>query len=192
MGISDTLVGKSDQLDNIDLIAGPRDFTITRVVVKKGGEQPVNIDLAEFPRPWRPGLTMRRLLVAIWGEDETAYVGRRVRLYRDPDVPFGDTRPGGTRISHASHIDGTQRRTLPTGRGKVGTFVVDPLPDAPAKPARKAAEPVDVATMTDRDALRAMWRDASPEIREQITARVAELDATPTLDDETWIGGEPA
>ena len=31
MDISSMLVGKSDQLDNVDLLAGPRDFTITAV-----------------------------------------------------------------------------------------------------------------------------------------------------------------
>jgi len=89
MDISAMLVGKSDQLDNVDLISGPRDFTITGV---SGGssEQPLNVALAEYDRPWRPGLTMRRLMAAMWNTtDASLYIGRRVRLYRDADVSFG-------------------------------------------------------------------------------------------------------
>ena len=60
------LVGKSDQLDNVDLLAGPRVFTITGAS-KGPADQPLNITLAEYDRPWRPGLTMRRVLAAMWG-----------------------------------------------------------------------------------------------------------------------------
>ena len=54
MDISDTLAPNSDQLDAVDLIGGPRTFTITKVS-KGNAEQPVNVHLAEFPRVWRPG-----------------------------------------------------------------------------------------------------------------------------------------
>jgi len=166
------LVGKSDQLDNVDLLSGPRDFTITGV--SKGAEdQPLNIALAEFPRPWRPGLTMRRLLAHIWGPDASAYVGRRIRLYRDAEVSFGPTKPGGTRISHASHLDGRVTVTLPISKGKVGNFTVEPLPDAAPTPAEPSA--ADVAASTDRDALKVMWK-AHPGLRAAIEARVAQLD----------------
>lgn len=171
MDISETLVGKSDQLDNTDLVGGPRDFTITGVT-KGNAEQPINIELAEFPRPWRPGLTMRRLLVAIWGKDASLYVGRRVRLYRDPDVKFGHDRTGGTRVSHASHIDKTLTVSLPTSRGKFGQFTVEPLVES-APPSEPTAE--QIAASTDVAELKAMWRASSPERRAQIEARVADL-----------------
>ena len=48
MDITETLAPKSDQLDAVDLLGGPRTFTITGV--KAGNEeQPVQISLAEFP-----------------------------------------------------------------------------------------------------------------------------------------------
>jgi hypothetical protein len=177
--ISQMLVGKSDQLDNVDLISGPRDFTITGI---SGGtaEQPLNITVAEFPRPWRPGLTMRRLLAALWGVDATVYVGRRVRLYRDAEVRFGNDKPGGTRISHASHIDKRVTVTLPTSKGKVGMFSVEPLPEVKgaAKPAQNSQPtPDDIAASTSIDDLRAMWQTASPERQALIAARVDELKA---------------
>lgn len=158
------LVGKSDQLDNVDLLSGPRDFTITDVSAGNA-EQPINITLAEFPRPWRPGLTMRRLLAAMWGPDASVYVGRRVRLYRDPQVSFGKDATGGTRLSHASHLEKRVEITLPTSRGKFGLFKVEPLPDVPV---------VDVGSITDQNELRDLWQ-TRPDLQDAIKARVNEL-----------------
>jgi hypothetical protein len=59
--ISDTLAPTSDQLDAVDLLGGPRTFTVAKVT-KGNPEQPVQIHLAEFPRVWRPGKSMRRVL----------------------------------------------------------------------------------------------------------------------------------
>ena len=127
------LIGKSDQLDNVDLLSGPRDFTIT-AVSRGADDQPLNITLAEYDRPWRPGLTMRRLLAHIWGPEADNYIGRRVRLYRDPDVSFGKDKTGGTRLSHASHIERRVTVSLPTSKGKFGAFTVEPLIEAKAAP----------------------------------------------------------
>lgn len=94
MDISSTLAPDSQQLDAVDLLSGPRTFTIKGV--KKGNvEQPVQIELVEFPRVWRPGKSMRRVLVAAWGPDASKYVGRRVTLYCDPDVKFGGEKHRG-------------------------------------------------------------------------------------------------
>lgn len=165
------LVGKSDQLDNVDLLSGPRDFTIT-AVSRGADDQPLNITLAEYDRPWRPGLTMRRLLAHIWGPEADVYIGRRVRLYRDPNVSFGKDKTGGTRLSHASHIERRVTVSLPTSKGKFGAFTVEPLIEAKA-PTEPTAE--QVASSTDSDALRGMWQASGVERRAQIQARVAEL-----------------
>src|SRR5450631_2396471 len=102
MDISGTVQPDSDQLDAIDLqMSGPRTFTITKVSKGKA-DQPVEISLAEFPRVWRPGKSMRRVLVACWGPDASVYVGRRVTLFCDANVMFGKDRVGGSRISHLS------------------------------------------------------------------------------------------
>lgn len=139
MDISDTLAPKSDQLDAVDLLGGPRTFTITKVT-KGNAEQPVNIELAEFDRVWRPGKSMRRVLAACWGTDATVYVGRRVTLYCDPAVEFGGQAVGGTRISHLSHIDKARKIPLLVKRGRSATFTVQPLTE-PATTAVKAAPP---------------------------------------------------
>jgi len=130
MDLTEFIAPKSDQLDAVDLVGGDRTFTIERVS-RNNDEQPVNLYLAEFPRPWRPGLSMRRVLVACWGKDASTYVGRRVQLYCDPDVRFGGQAVGGTRIRALSHIDKPKQVPLLVTRGKSAIFVVQPLKDEP-------------------------------------------------------------
>lgn len=174
MDISDTLAPTSDQLDAVDLLSGPRTFSIERVS-KGSAEQPVQIHLADFPRPWRPGKSMRRVLVACWGKDASEYVGRRVTLFCDPDVKFGGDRVGGTRISHLSHIDKPRSVPLLITRGKSAIYTVQPLEDEPQTPALTADQ---IARCTDADQLRSWWHE-HPSMRAQITARGNELQATP-------------
>lgn len=174
MDISDTLAPTSDQLDAVDLLSGPRTFTIERV--SKGSlEQPVQIHLAEFPRPWRPGKSMRRVLVAAWGPDASTYVGRRVTLFCDNDVRFGGDRVGGTRISHMSDLKGGKPLSVPllVSRGKSQMFTVQPL-TGPATPAPAAPTADQIAKATDLDQLKTWWK-AHPALRTQIEARVAAL-----------------
>lgn len=192
MDISDTLIGKSEQLDNIDLMAGPRDFTITGVT-RGSVEQPINITLAEYDRPWRPGLTMRRLLAAVWGPDASVYVGRRVRLYRDPDVTFGPDKPGGTRLSHASHIEKVVTVALPSKRGKVAAFTVQPLTDAPVAAHKPASATAPTLAMVDEcvdEAQLRLWWKAAPALQPQIEARVKELQAHAASDPARETQGE--
>ena len=138
MDISDTLAPTSDQLDAVDLLGGPQTFTVAGVS-RGSAEQPVNIELEEFPRPWRPGKSMRRVLVACWGPDAAAYVGRQVTLWCDPAVRFGGQEVGGVRITHLSGLDKPRRVPLLVSRGKSAMYRVDPLTEktepAPAPPA---------------------------------------------------------
>ncbi len=94
---------RSDQLNAEDLLSGPRTVTITGV--KRGStEQPVDIVTEEFGpgRPYKPSKTMRRIIVMAWGTNTADYIGRRITIYRDPDITFGRDRVGGIRISHLS------------------------------------------------------------------------------------------
>ena len=175
MDITDTLAPDSTQLDAIDLLGGPRIFTVSGVA-KNNAEQPLNVTLAEFPRVWRPGKSMRRVLAACWGTDASQWTGRRVELYCDPDVPFGKEKVGGTRISRLSHISGVQRVPLLVSRGKSAIYTVEPLPDAPAPRDWRA----EADALTDLDALRALWKAAPEDMREYIAARVTDVQATST------------
>jgi hypothetical protein len=163
--ISATLAPDSDQLDAIDLAtSGPRTFTVAKVVVresKKKGDQPVDVHLVEFPRIWRPGKSMRRVLASCWGVDSSAWTGHRVRLYCDPKVRFGDELVGGTRVSHLSHIDSTRSVPLIVTRGKSAMFKVEPL-----------RETDDEKRASFKDA----WRlTTDPDVRAAIEAQVAAL-----------------
>jgi hypothetical protein len=159
MDLSDTIAPTSDQLDAVDLLSGPRTFTVEDVS-KGNAEQPVNIALFGFPRPWRPGKSMRRVLVACWGPDASTYAGRRVTLYCDPEVRFGGQAVGGTRVSHLSHLDKAKSVPLLVSRGKSAMFIVRPL----------------VETATDRvAALRSEWKTADGERRKVIKAEVDAL-----------------
>jgi hypothetical protein len=129
MNLTDSIAATSDQLDAVDLLSGPRTFTIQKVSTHNA-EQPFNFHLAEFPRVWRPGKSMRRVIVAAWGADPDAYTGKRVTLYCDPSVQFGGIAVGGTRISHMSGIEGPLKVPLLVKRGQTVVFTVQPLQDA--------------------------------------------------------------
>lgn len=172
LDIGDTIAPDSDQLDAIDLrSSGPQTFTVTRVVVKRG-DQPVDVHLKEFPRPWRPGKSMRRVLDQLWGPSaDGAYEGRRVTLFCDTRVKFGGEEVGGVRVSHMSHIGGKRREVvLIVGKGRVGTYKVDPLPDEDR--AASASQRQDTAgiTPTHEQQIRAHMKRAKID-----SARVLEL-----------------
>lgn len=131
MDLSATIVADSTQVNAEDLLGGPRTVTITKVS-QGNADQPVNISLAEIPdRVYRPGKSMRRVLVAAWGPDADTYIGRRMTLYCDPTVRWGGQEVGGVRISEMSDIDGALKLALTITRGNKKPFVVQPLPDAP-------------------------------------------------------------
>ncbi|GAA1891641.1 hypothetical protein [Williamsia serinedens] len=119
---------RSDQLNADDLMSGPRTVTITDV--RRGNsEQPVELVTAEFGdgRPYRPGKSMIRVLISAWGTKAEDYKGRRLMIYRDPEITFGREKVGGIRISAMSHIDKRLVIPLTVTRGKRSPFVVEPL-----------------------------------------------------------------
>lgn len=129
--LSDTIKPKSDQLNADDLIAGPITVHITAV---EGGnaEQPVRIRIDGGFQPYYPCKSMRRVLIAAWGDDGRKWIGRGMTLYGDPDVVFGGVKVGGIRISHLTHITGPQTFMLTTTRSKRKPYTVEPLAAAAA------------------------------------------------------------
>ncbi len=173
MDISATIAPKSDQLNAEDLLSGPRTVTIAEVSAGSSPEQPVDIATAEFPgRPYKPCKSMRRILVAAWGPDASAYVGRRITLFCDPNITFGREKVGGIRIKALSDIPKRLEVALTVTRGKRAPFVVEPLKDEPAKPAAAAG-------MSKNS--RAKWEGA-------LLAALAEADCTDFADCEVVIG----
>lgn len=183
LDMTESLAPKSDQLDAVDLLGGPRTFTIERVS-KHNAEQPFNFHLAEFPRVWRPGKSMRRVIVAAWGGKVSAYVGQRITLYCDPAVEFGGAAVGGTRISHMSGIDKPLKVPLLIKKGRSAMFTVQPLKDAP-KPAvtardwRTEAQALEGST----DDLRALYMDAQANGATAEDLEFIKYQATPTKEE---------
>lgn len=157
MDMSETIVPRSDQQNYDDYLAGPRTVTIS-AVTKGNAEQPVNVELAEYPgRPFKPNKSMRRVLVMAWGADSRAYVGRRLTLFGNPEVVYGGKAVGGIEISAMSHLDKPLTVALTATRGKRRSFTVKPLA-APA-PKRDFLAEAEQAE-GDVDLLRVLWAAA--------------------------------
>jgi hypothetical protein len=165
MNIANTIIPKSDQLNADDLITGPRTIKIT--AVKSGSdEQPVVIAYeGDNSRPYKPSKSMRRVLIVAWGAEGSAYVGRRLTLYRDPLIKFGGEPVGGIAISHMSDIDGPLVIALTVSRGKKKQFRVAPIAaeDLPLDEGRDPiAEAGASAAANGMTALQAFWASLSP------------------------------
>jgi len=143
MSLQETLKPKSDQLNADDpiLLSGPITLAVTGYR-QTSDDQPFVIEL-QGVKPFKPCLTMRRVLFAAWGNESPEWVGRGMTLYRDPEPTFEGKKVGGVRISHLSHIAGEMSISVTVRRGKKGVWKVKPLQwPPPQHPA-----PVDLPTL---------------------------------------------
>lgn len=187
--MSSVIAPKSDQINADDLISGPITIRISGVEISPGTEQPVTIRYdGDNGRPWKPCKSMSRVLVAAWGPDAKAYVGRSVTLYRDPAVKWGGLEVGGIRVSHMSHMERDMVLALTATRGQRKPITVRRLVDAPKEDKATTASRDLVARVQachDADALKAVtgddtvikqraWlRDKRPELAKQVDDAVA-------------------
>src|ERR1700677_3806810 len=127
----DTIVAKSDQLNSDDLLGRSITIKITKVDIRMD-EQPVSVHYeGDNNKPYRPGKSMRKVLVKGWGPDANAYVGRSLTLYRDDKAKLGGLYAGGIRIPHMSHIPSEMTMALTVTRAHRKPFTVKPLAEAP-------------------------------------------------------------
>lgn len=127
---------KSDQLNADDLIGGPITVTITGAKVSPNEAQQkctINFE-GDNGRPYKPGKSMSRVMVAAWGKKSAQYVGKSMTLYCDPNVQFGGAKVGGIRISHMSHIENDMNIALTVTRGKKAPFHVKRLAEQQQHP----------------------------------------------------------
>lgn len=190
--MSQVIVPKSDQVNAEDFIAGPRTFIIEGVAISPGTEQPVNIKLVGEPRVWRPCKSMSRVLVAAWGPDANAYVGRSVTLYRDPKVKWGGLEVGGIRVSHMSHIERDMVMSLTATKGKRAPHKVCVLetPTNDTIPAGLSLDQArcDIANAASLDDLKTVWtrKSMAPHreaLQADLDARKAELADAPNAEE---------
>jgi hypothetical protein len=187
--MTEVIVPKSDQINSDDLIGGDLTITITGVQIVGGQEQPVSIAFAGSSKVYRPCKSMSRVLVAIWGPDAKRYVGRSLRLYRDPDVKWGGMAVGGIRIRAMTDMEGNRPVTmaLTATKGARKPYTVVPLvvaaPDTGAQDAARAASKQGTVAFREwwgkADAAR---RDAAKPIMPELKALADEADAAMAAD----------
>lgn len=123
--LSSTVIAKSDQLNADDLIE-PITITVTRVDKTSSKDQPVLIHSAGR-QPFKPCLTMRRMLISAWGKYKDEWVGRSMVVFCDPEVMWAGKEHGGIRVSHVSHINEPVSKMLAVTRGRKKLFTLLPL-----------------------------------------------------------------
>ena len=149
-----TLVAKSDQLHADHLVGGPMPITVSRVSATSG-DQPVTVHYeGDKGRPYKPCLTMRKVLVLAWGHDGNKWPGRSMRVYNDQDVRFGKDLVGGVRISHLSHIERDIKVSLAVTKGKKALYEIKRLQDGDAEMI------ADIKAASDVDSLKAAFATA--------------------------------
>lgn len=192
MNITDTIDPKVDQLTADHLIGRTLTIRVTDVRLA-AGEQPCEIRYeGDNGLPYRPGKSMRRVLVHCWGGDVKLYAGRSMTLYRDDDVQFGGLKVGGIRISHLSDIKEAMTLALTAKKGSKKAFKVQPLRVEAAKPAEDKAALVAADLISraeacaDMAALEALTSDAKviqqrawlaknrPRMADEVTAAVTD------------------
>jgi len=128
--LRDTITPKSDQLNADDLVETALTITVTAVKRGSSAEQPVFIEYENMEgRPYKPCKSMRRVLIAAWGDDGRKWVGNKIKLYCDQEIKFGGVRVGKIRISHLSNIPSDLSVMLSTSRGKRSQYDVRKLTD---------------------------------------------------------------
>lgn len=145
-----TIIPKSDQLNADQIVSGPIIITVTRVDVASSKEQPVTVHYeGEGGRPYKPGLTMRKVLILAWGHDATRWEGKSMELFHEPSVKFGGELVGGIRISRLSHIDKDIKVSLAASKGKKALHEIGVLRQSDDLVAALAA----IAAATGRDSM---------------------------------------
>ena len=153
--LKDTIIPKSDQLNADQLIGGP--ITIRVTSVRRGSdEQKIIIGYEnDNGRPYKPCLTMRKVIIFAWGEDGSQWVGKMMTLYNLRTVKWAGVEVGGIRISHMSHVDGDIKLSLAATLGKKEPIIIKRL-DA-SDPLVAARAGLDKAALGGIESLKAAW-----------------------------------
>jgi hypothetical protein len=166
---------KTDQLNADSLLAGPITITITGVDIKPKTEQPATVHYqGEEGRPYKPCLSMRRVMQAVWGADSSQYVGKSMTLFCDPTVSWGGQKVGGIRISHMSHMGDERELPLTVTRGVKKPYKVKPLATQAARPKKTFAEAMAEIDALDLEGL-AAWQEANEAMADNPKPEIQKL-----------------
>ena len=131
MSLRDTIIPKSDQINYDDVMTAPLTVRVTGLA-QGNAEQPVIVRIANAEtgaqlRDFKPCKSMRRVMIAAWGDKGKDWIGQRMTLYGDAEVKFGGVAVGGIRISHVSGIAERLTLKLTTTRSKRADYIVEPI-----------------------------------------------------------------
>lgn len=128
LDVTKMCAARSDQINAIDLISGPRIAKITDVKIFSETDQPIHVVLdGDSKRPWKCSKTSVRTLAAIYGNDASKWIGKHIEIYCDETVLWGGQPVGGVRQSKAEGITSPKRLSLTKSRTKKETVVINPL-----------------------------------------------------------------
>lgn len=184
-----TIVPKSDQINSEQLLGGPMTITVSAVSLKSSPEQPVTIHYeGENGRPYKPCLTMRKLLVHAWGPNGLLWAGRSMTLYCDPEVKWAGEAVGGIRISHLTDIPNSLSVSLTSTRGKKAKYKIHKLTSHIAGQLADLRNSPGVESLKDNFA--AAYRSTKDtaeraQLKAAYDARLAELQNTPDAPTKT-------
>lgn len=168
--LRDTIIPKSDQLNADQLLTGPITIKITGVVRNTSADQPLTINYdGEAGRPYKPCKTMRRVLIKLWGDDGSQWIGRGITLFNDPEVKWAGAKVGGVRISHMTDIEGdTVQMSITETRGKKSPFTVRRLKmEVDGIESHKAR--LQIAAGNGTEAFKDAWKTTPAAMQKQLT-----------------------
>jgi hypothetical protein len=126
--VSHTIISKSDQLNATDLPPGDSILKIVNVKVAADKDQPVQILIEGYEgRPYKPCLSMRRVLIAAWGQYAETWIGQSIAVYCENSVLWAGKEVGGIRITSLTGIDKEVRVPITINRYERGIYLVQPL-----------------------------------------------------------------
>lgn len=186
MDIRPFIAAKSDQLNADDLLGGP--ITVRVEGVGRGNaDQPVSVRISGGHCPWRPSKTSLRVLAHCWGTDASQWVGRWVRLYRDPTVLWAGKPVGGIRVQAVSHIHQPQTLALAVTRGKKRQHRIEVLRSADQ--AEQGAPTADLEALLEEHGLTPA--DCDRWLAAEGRPSLAEVDPEKRAALAAWLAADP-
>ena len=127
--LSDTIEANSDRLNAADLMGADKTIKVTDVIrYAENGKNKFYLNYeGDCGRPYKPSLTMRRIIMELWTIDGSKYIGRSIRLHRDPTITFGRDECGGIVVEAMEGIKGKAKIKLQVKRGQFKEFTIDKL-----------------------------------------------------------------
>ena len=179
--VSHTIISKSDQLNATDLPPGDSILKIVNVKVAADKVQPVQILIEGYEgRPYKPCLSMRRVLIAAWGQYAETWIGQSIAVYCENSVLWAGKEVGGIRITSLTGIDKEVRVPITINRYERGIYLIQPLIISEPVSKSVADQLKECVTMED---LQILWsglnrkeQSENQEVKESEKARIKVAD----------------